>query len=90
VAVLGEGRARAGEVAAALEAGVQRVQQRAADLADFPGTQGGLDGAADIAEVGLLGRHVPPGNRHVLVKQLGHGDGRVGLPSGTGERQQLA
>ena len=32
----------------------------------------------------------PPGCRHVLVEQLGHVDGRVGLPPGPGHGEQLA
>ena len=54
------------------------------------GPEGGLDGPADVPEVALPGGHVPPGCRHVLVEQLGHGDGRVGLASRYGLRQQLA
>ena len=34
--------------------------------------------------------HVPPGDRDVLVEQLGDGDVRVGLPSCPREREQLA
>ena len=32
---------------------------------------------------------LPPGPRHVLIEQLGHGDVRVGLPPGLGHREQL-
>ena len=32
---------------------------------------------------------LPPGRRHVLIEQLGHGDVRVGLPPGLGHREQL-
>ena len=46
-----EGPAGAREVAAARQPGVQRVKQRAADLADLRGPEGGLDGPADVAEV---------------------------------------
>ena len=49
--MLGEGLAGAREVAGSHQPGVQRVQQRAADLADLRGTDGGLDGPADIPEV---------------------------------------
>jgi hypothetical protein len=88
--VLGEGPAGAREVAASHQPGVQRVQQRAADLADLDGPEGGLDGPADVAEVALQGGQVPSGCQHVLVEQLGHGDGRVGLASRCGLLDQLA
>src|SRR5208282_3177326 len=61
VAVLGERLAGAREVAASHQPGVQRVQQRAADLADLRGPDGRLDGPADIPEVAFPGGHVPPG-----------------------------
>jgi hypothetical protein len=38
----------------------------------------------------LLSGYVPPGCQHVLVEQLGHGDGRVGPPSRYGLLEQLA
>jgi len=41
-------------------------------------------------EVALPGRHIPPSCRDVLVEQLGHGDGRVGLASRCGLREQPA
>jgi hypothetical protein len=46
VAVLGEWLAGAREVAASHQPGVQRVQQRASDLADLRGPEGGFDGPA--------------------------------------------
>ena len=90
VAVLGERLAGAREIAASHQPGVQRVQQRAADLADLRGPDCRLDSPADIPEIALPRRHVPPGRRHVLVEQLGNRDGRVGLPSRCGLREQLA
>jgi hypothetical protein len=48
VAVLREWLAGAREVAASHQPGVQRVQQRAADLADLRGPEGGFDGPADV------------------------------------------
>ncbi len=90
MAVLGEQLANAREVAALQQARVEVIQQRAADLADFPGPERGLDGAADVAEVGLRRGHVPPGDRYVLVEQLGDGDFRVGLPSRSRELEKPA
>ena len=74
VTVLGERLAGAREVAAPLQARVEIIQQRAPDLAHLPGPERGLDGAADVAEVGLQRGHVPPGDRNVRVEQLGDGD----------------
>src|SRR5580704_235495 len=51
VAVLNEWLAGTREVAASHQPGVQRVQQRAADLADLRGPEDGFDGPADIPEV---------------------------------------
>jgi len=59
--MLDEGLAGAREVAASHQSGVQRVQQRAADLADLRRPEGGFDGPADIAEVAFPSGHVPPG-----------------------------
>jgi hypothetical protein len=52
--------------------------------------QRGLDGAADISEVGLLRGNVPPGDRNVLVEQFGDGDVRIRLPSCPRKREELA
>jgi hypothetical protein len=90
VAVLGERLAGAREVAALPQARVEVIQQRTADLAYFLDPECGLDGAADIAEVGLHRGHVPPGHRNVLVEQSGDGDVRVRLPPCPCEREQLA
>ena len=49
--MLGEWLAGAREVAAAHQPGVERIQQRAADLADLHGPEGGFDGPADVPEV---------------------------------------
>jgi hypothetical protein len=88
--VLGEWLAGAREVAALLQARVEIIQQRAADLAYFPDPERGLDGAADVAEVGLFRGDVSPCDRHVRVEQLGDGDARVGLPSCPRELEQPA
>jgi hypothetical protein len=89
VAMLSERLASAHQVAAFLQARVEVVQQRAADLAHFLRSQRGLDSAADVTEVGLLRGDVPPCDRQVLVEQLGNGDVRIMLPSGTRELEQL-
>jgi hypothetical protein len=90
VAVLGERLAGTREVAALLQPRVEVIQQRAADLAHFLRPQHRLDRAPDVAEVGFRCGHVPPGDRNVLVEQLGHGDVRVGLTSCPREREQPA
>jgi len=90
VAVLGERLAGAREVAAPLQAGVEHVQQRSAYLADLFRSQSRLNRTADVPEVRLARGQVPPGDRHVLVEQLGDGDIRVGLPPGAGELEQPA
>ena len=59
------------EAAAPHQPDVQRAEQRAADLADLRGPEGGFDGPADIPQVARPGGHVPPGCRDVLVEQLG-------------------
>jgi len=87
---LDERLAGAREVAASHQAGVEGVQDRAAGLADLEGAEGRVDGPPDVPEVAFPGGHVPPGCRHVLVEQLGHGDIRVRLPPGLGHREQLA
>src|SRR5271165_11259 len=84
------GPAGAREVPTSHQPGVQRVQERAADLADLRGPDCRLDRPADITDVAFPCGYVPPGCRHVLVEQLGHGDGRVGLASRYGLLQQLA
>src|SRR4029077_14310662 len=78
VAMLGERRTDARQAAALLQACVEVVQQRAAALAHFLRSQRGLDGAAYVAEVGLLRGDVPPGDRQVLVKQFGNGEAESG------------
>jgi hypothetical protein len=60
VAMLGEWLAGAREVAASHQPGVLRVQQRASDLADLRGPEGGFDGPADIPEVASLGEMSHP------------------------------
>jgi hypothetical protein len=87
--MLGERLADAPEIAALLQARVEVIQQRAADPAHFLDPERGLDGAADIPEVGLLRGDVPSGGEDVLVEQLGDGDVRVRLPPCACELEQL-
>jgi hypothetical protein len=77
VAVLDERPAGAGQVAAALQPGVQLVEDGAADLPHLDMPQSGLDGAADEALVGLPRGHVSRGDERVLIQELR--DGRGGL-----------
>ena len=59
------------------QAGVERVQQRAPDLAHLHGPEGWFDGPPDVPEVAFPGRQVPPGDLRVLLQQLRHG--RIGF-----------
>jgi hypothetical protein len=77
IAVLDERPARAGQVATALQPGVQLVEDGPADLPHLDMPQSGLDGAADEALVGLPRGHVPRGDQRVLIQELR--DGRIGL-----------
>jgi hypothetical protein len=90
VAMLGERLAGARQVAALLQARVEVVQQRAADLAHFLRSQRGHDGAAYVTEVRILRGDVPPCDRQILVKQLGDGDAQIRLPPGPRELKQPA
>jgi hypothetical protein len=65
-------------------------QDRAADLADLDGPEGGLDGPPDVPEIAFPGGQVPPGRWHVLVQQLRNCGVCLWLPAGRGLLEQLA
>ena len=75
--MLDERPAGAGQVAAALQPGVQLVEDGAADLPHLDMPQSGLDGAADETLVGLPRGYIPWGDERVLIQELR--DGRDGL-----------
>jgi hypothetical protein len=68
VAMLGERLAGARQVPASHQAGVEPVQQRAADLAHLHGPEGWFDGPPDVPEVAFPGGQLPPGDLHVLLQ----------------------
>jgi hypothetical protein len=79
VAVLDERPSGAGQVAAALQPGVQLVEDGAADLPHLDMPQSGLDGAADEALVGLPRGYVPRSDQRVLIQELCDGRGGLGV-----------
>jgi hypothetical protein len=79
IAVLDEGPASAGKIAAPAEPGVERVQHGAAQFPQLHATQGRLDRAADISLVAFPGGDVQVGDGHVLVEQVAHRGGRLRL-----------
>jgi hypothetical protein len=90
VAVLNERPAGAGQVAAALQPGVQLVEDGAADLPHLDMPQSGLDGAADETLVGLPRGHVPRGDQRVLIQERRDGRGGLGGAALGGVLQQPA